>query len=329
MSQDEQKAVGSIDPFAHTSSSQANTGSAPLRLSSDNLYGSTHQAASPSVGGEVYQQSQDPLDPSSTSKGSATTTTTTAPITTESTATRGRKPSLTDTLIASAATAATTATNAATNAVAAARRLVGNDRSSKIDLDSETPDALHTEETSSSSKGSILNFMKSPSTNNGLEFSQRKLTSDKHKSHSSHHHHVSSAAAAAASVVPTASHTPGHHDAIQHSLKSGVPNNNISQTIMQDNNIMQHPMQDALPNTAATYSTAQGSGTQHPVQNSMQNPMQNSSQYSMEQQHQNPMQQATPVHAQTAVPTPAPTNITFSEKPPVSILNLPAQKHCL
>lgn len=267
MSKNEQKTVGSIDPFAHTSSSQANTDSAPLRVSSDNPYGSSHHAASPSVGGEVYQQSQDPLDPPSTSKATATTTMTTAPITTESTTTRGRKPSLTDTLIAGAATAATTATNAATNAVAAARRLVGNDGSPKIDLDSETPDTFQTEETSTSSKGGILNFMKSSSTNNGLEFSQRKLSAKKHKSHSSHHHHVSSATAAAASV-PTASHTTVHHDAIQHPMKSVMPNNTTAQTTVQDNNV-QHPM---------------------------------------------------PVYAQTAAPAPVPTNITFSEEPPVSVL---------
>ncbi|KAF9141481.1 hypothetical protein BGX30_004699 [Mortierella sp. GBA39] len=190
MSQHEQNAVGSIDPFAHTSSTEVNTDSVPLRVSSDNLYGSTHHSASPSVGGEVYQQSQAPLDPSSASKTAAIITTTTTTITTESTTTRGRKPSLTDTLIAGAATAATTATNMAANAVAAARRLVGQDGSSEIDLNSETPDTVQTEETSSSSTGGILNFMKSSSTNNGLEFSQRKLTSDKHKSHSSHRHHI-------------------------------------------------------------------------------------------------------------------------------------------
>ncbi|KAG9066006.1 hypothetical protein KI688_001221 [Linnemannia hyalina] len=293
MSQHEQNAVGSIDPFAHTSSSKVNAGSVPLRVNSDNLYGSTHHSASPPVGGEVCQQSQAPHDPSSASKIPAIITTTTTKVTTESTTTQGRKPSLTDTLIAGAAAAATTATNAATNAVIAARRLVGNDKSSEIDLNSETPDTVQTEETSSPSKGGIFNFLKFSSTNNGLSFSQRKLSSHKHKGHSSHRHHVSSATAAAATV---------HHDAIQHPMKSVMPNNTTTQT------------------------TAQDSNTQHTLQNSMQHPMQDSSQDSMEQQHpaqeeqqdsmqqqQNPMQQA--------MPAPAPTNITFSEEPPIMRTN--------
>ncbi|KAF9546016.1 hypothetical protein EC957_010291 [Mortierella hygrophila] len=304
MSQHEQNPVGSIDPFAHTSNSKVNTDS-----SSDNLDGPTHHSASPSVGGEVYQQSQAPLDPSSASKTAAIITTTTTTVTKESTSTRGRKSSLTDTLITGAATAATTATNVAAHAVAAARKLVGNHGSSEIDLNSETPDTVQAEETSSSSKGGILNFMKSSSTNNGLEFSQRKLSSNKHKSHSSHRHHVPSATAAAASV-PTVSHTNVHHDVVQPPMKSVIPNNTTTQT------------------------TAQDSNTQHTLQNSMQHPVQGSSQYSMEQQHpaqeeqqdpmqqqQNPMQQAMPDYAQTATPAPAPTNITFSEKPPITRTN--------
>ncbi|KAF9275859.1 hypothetical protein BGZ88_002087, partial [Linnemannia elongata] len=261
MSQHEQNVVGSIDPFAHTSSDQVNTSSTPLRVDSNNLYGSTHHSASPSVGGELFQQSQAPLDSSSAPKTTATTTTTT-PITTESTTTQGRKPSLTDTLIAGAATAATTATNAATNAVAAARRLVGNDGSSVIDLDGETPDTVQTEETSSSSQGGILNFMKSSSTNNGLEFSQRTLSSGKHKNHSPYHH-VSSATAAETSV-PTSFNTIVHHDAIQHPMKSVTSNDTISQTTAQDNNTQhpmqqqQNPMQQVIPVNARTAALVPG-----------------------------------------------------------------------
>ncbi|KAF8946926.1 hypothetical protein BGZ47_010905 [Haplosporangium gracile] len=287
MSQHEQKAVGSIDPYAHTSSNQVNTNSAPLRVNSDNLHGSTHLAASPSVGGEVYQQNQGPLDPSLTSKTTTTTltATTATPVTTTSTTAQGRKPSLTDTLIAGAATAATTATNAATNAVAAARRLVGNDGSSENDLNSETPDTVQIEKTSSS-KGGILNFIKSSSSNNGLEFSQRNLSADKNKRHSSHHP-VSSAIATAASV-PTVTSTTVHNDDTQHLMQNAVPSNTATQTT---NNTTQHPMQTS---------------------------MQNSTQYSMEQQ-QHPTQPAMPVNAQIAAP--APTNITFSENPPVTKYN--------
>lgn len=169
---------------------------------------------------------------------------------------------MTDTLIAGAATAATTATNAATNAVAAARRLVGNDGSSVIDLDGETPDTVQTEETSSSSQGGILNFMKSSSTNNGLEFSQRTLSSGKHKNHSPYHH-VSSATAAETSV-PTSFNTIVHHDAIQHPMKSVTSNDTISQTTAQDNNTQhpmqqqQNPMQQVMPVNARTAALVPG-----------------------------------------------------------------------
>ncbi|KAF9154924.1 hypothetical protein BG015_011608 [Linnemannia schmuckeri] len=309
MSQNEQKAVGSIDPYAHTTSNQINTSSAPVRDNPDNLQGSTHHAASPSVEGGVYQQNQGPPDPFLTSKITTTppTTTTATPVTTTSATASDRKPSLTDTLIAGAATAATTATIAATNAVAAARRLVGNDGSSEIDLDNETPDTVQIEETSSP-KGGILNFIKSSSTNNGLEFSQRKLSVNKNKRHSSHHP-ISSTTAAAASV-PTVTPTTVHNDDTEHPMQNAVPNNTATQTT---NNTTQRLMQTSMQHSMHN-STQDSMEQQHPVQQQQQHPIQQHQQHSIQQQR--PIQQAVPANAQTAAP--APTNITFSENPPVT-----------
>ncbi|KAG0284025.1 hypothetical protein BGZ96_011617 [Linnemannia gamsii] len=155
MSQTEQNVVGSIDPYTLTSSSQVNAESTPLGVASDNLDQTNHHA---------------PLEPSSTPNTTATATpvatATATPVATATTAAApGRKPSLTDTLIAGATTAATTATKAANNAVETARRLVGNDGSSEINLDNEIPDTVQVEETSSS-KGGILNLMRN---NNGTK----------------------------------------------------------------------------------------------------------------------------------------------------------------
>ncbi|KAF9919843.1 hypothetical protein FBU30_010467 [Linnemannia zychae] len=89
----------------------------------------------------------------------------------------GRKLSITDKLLAGAEKAAATATNAATSAVAAARRLVG-DESTEIDLDPDTPDTIPAGEPA---KGGMFGLLKS-TTDNGLQFSQRRLSVDKQKS---------------------------------------------------------------------------------------------------------------------------------------------------
>ncbi|KAG0280746.1 hypothetical protein BGZ95_008893 [Linnemannia exigua] len=295
-------AVGSIDPFAHTSSDQPGT-VGPSRVAAETPRGSFHHAASPSIGGEIYQQSQSlsqnqaPRNLSS-SPSTITTTTTTAPSTTP-----GRKPSLTDTLIAGATTAATTATHAATSAVAAVRRLVGEGGSTEVDLDDEATDTAKVEGTSSS-KG-LFSFMK-PSINNGLEFSRRKLSSNKNKTHSASH----PASSAAPAPVPTLASAP-----TPASIPSSMPS-------------MPSPALSSAPNimsTAAhTASNATTTDPMHHVSNTMHPTTQNTEHSIMQTSmypSQNAVHHSMPAPAPTPIPAqpyePAPTGITFSEKPPL------------
>ncbi|KAF9123052.1 hypothetical protein BGW39_009312 [Mortierella sp. 14UC] len=291
----QQNAVGSMDPFAHSSSNQPST-AAPSRVVSvsENPHGSIHHAASSSVGGEVYQQSQSqaPLNPSSIPSTTTITTTTTS--TTDS-AIPGRKPSLTGKLIAGATIAASTASNAATSAVAAARRLVGNG-STQVDLDDETTNTLPVEEMSSS-KGGLLKFMKPSTTNNGLEFSQRRLSADKNKAHSSRHpvnHPVSPAAPAPVPAPAVVAAT------VPISMPSNAPSS-APTTIPATTHTTEH--------TSTTNPMQPMSNTMHSMSNTVHPTLQNTVHPSI------PALAPAPIPAQSYAP--APTGIAFSGKQPI------------
>ncbi|KAG0370021.1 hypothetical protein BGX24_002205 [Mortierella sp. AD032] len=240
--------------------------------------------------------------------------------TTTATSTPARKPSLTDTLIASASTAATTATHAATNAVAAARRLVGNGKSTEVDLDEEVTDTVKVEETSSS-KGGLLNFMK-PSINNGLEFSRRKLSSNKNKTRSSSHP-MSSAAPGPGPVpgtgpvpepvpVPTLASAP--------TSASGIATASSLPSVPS----MHSSAPPSAPNTMSTDTTMHAITTDsmHPMSNTVHPTMQTPI-YSSENAVHPSMPAPAPAPAPAPIPAqsyePVPTGITFSEKQSISV----------